>query len=320
MRSWPKRDAIAAVFLGCLAAAGCKYDLDKLRGPTVAVDAPVMEPDTAETFPDAPVSEVAPDIGAEVIRDAIPGPPEVFPDRANPVALPANVVAKDALVGYWPLDEAPGSPYTYDATEGGNDGVVIGGTARFRTFGFARAAFPNTGCFGAELNDFIEIASKTLPDIDAPKTVSLWVRFDYELVANATMALSVMIFRDRSAGIRIELRNKRLVVTNYGFIEILGMDPPSLGLWHHVVYTFDGNVHSLRLDNGTPVTVATGALSAEQSIGSGPLKHADARFRLGKSSSSVQVTDGLRGFLDDVRVYNRALTDAEIEALWAGAR
>jgi hypothetical protein len=300
------RSMIPALILACWPAVGCVYDLDKLRGPKVEVDAPVD--------PMSPMDAALPlDLTPDVALDAIPGPPEVFPDRANPTALGPGVVGKADLVAYFPLDEQSGM-YSYDATDNGNDCLVIGPAPRWRNFGFTRSGFSNAGSFQAELSEFLECALKTFPAIDDAKTISFWMRYDYIPVVELDMALVVMLNRPKTAGLRLEIRDARLVASNYGYAELVGMEAPGLGSWHHVVYTFDGDNHALILNNGTPVVVAT---ANAPEFNKGPLTAPDARFRMGKSSSTVD--DGLRGYLDDVRVYRRVLTPQEIASLYGGA-
>jgi hypothetical protein len=88
------------------------------------------------------------------------------------------------------------------------------------------------------------------------------------------------------------------------------MAAPPIG-WHHVVYTYDGNTHALYLDGGMPVT---SMMAPEKGAVTDPV---DGRCRIARSSSGV--ADSYRGILDDVRVYNRALSAAEVRSLFLGA-
>jgi hypothetical protein len=241
-------------------------------------------------------------------RAVTPGLPEVFPDR--PPAPPVMAaVAPEALVAYWPLDEGEGS-YVWDQTGNGNDGVMLLG-ATWRMAGFPAAAFANPAEMQLDgIDDLAEFFGRTVPDIDKPKSISLWARYDYPVDALRAQALMVLLNRTRSAGLRLELRDGRLAATSYFYNEIVGMPAPPLG-WHHVVYTYDGNTHALYLDAGTPVTSMVAAEA-------GSVLPPDGRTRLGRSSSTVD--DAFRGFLDDVRVYKRALTAAEVKSLYLGTR
>ncbi len=80
--------------------------------------------------------------------------------------------------------------------------------------------------------------------------------------------------------------------------------PLSTGAWHHVVGTFDGHTLRLYVDGQLEGTKA----SAADAIGDG------GSFLLGTSRGDEQFTKGahFRGMVDDVRVYARALSAAEV--------
>jgi hypothetical protein len=295
---------------------GCVYDLDMIRGGAQTSDAGESDaavttpaPDSGSNLADVPVAGPDPrDVAA-----AIPGLPEVFPDRPNASvdALRSNTVGAANLVAYWPLDEGEGT-FVWDVTGNGNDGVFIF-DPMWRAVGFPAASFPNKAEVQFDgVDDLLEFNLKTIPDIDKPKSISLWARYDYQVDQNIPMALVVLLNRDTPAGVRIEFRNGRLAATTYFYNEYVGLPAPPIG-WHHVVYSYDGNIHTLYLDGGTTVKPATSMIPAEV----GPVSAPGGRFRIGRSSSTV--SDGFRGFVDDVRIYNRALTATEVTSLYRGS-
>jgi hypothetical protein len=73
-----------------------------------------------------------------------------------------------------------------------------------------------------------------------------------------------------------------------------------LGTWSHVAVTYDGANQRLYV-NG--VQVASRAQTGSMALGNGPL-------RIGGNGSWA--TEFFQGLIDDVRVYNRALTATEI--------
>jgi hypothetical protein len=300
--------AMACSLLVALASSlpGCVYDLDQLRGtPAVSTPPAVGDAGTTASGPDAPVAPVdmAPDGGGP---DVLIGLPAMFPERP-PVPAPMSAIAPADLVAYWPFDENQGI-YAWDVTGNGNDGVLVLG-ASWRMAGFPAAAFKNDSEVQFDgISAMAEFYGRTIPDIDKPKSVSLWIRYDYEVDPMRPQALFVLLNRTKAAGMRIEFRRGRLAATTYNYTEIVGMPAPTLG-WHHVVYTYDGNGHTLYLDGGNPVS---SMMPAEV----GGVAPPDGRTRVGRSSSSVD--DGFRGFVDDVRVYKRALNAMEVKSLFLG--
>ena len=83
--------------------------------------------------------------------------------------------------------------------------------------------------------------------------------------------------------------------------EVLGTSGPALNTWTHLAFTYDGATEKLYV-NGVLVTsrAQTGAISAANGV-----------LHIGGDSVWGEHFQGL---IDEVRVYNRALTAAEIVA------
>jgi hypothetical protein len=297
MWAWAVLSAVAV-----LSVAGCRYELHELAAPA----------DVDGSVTDAAVDVAGTDGTTDGARDGI------YVDWPPLTPLPQNTVALSALAAYWPLDEGQGG-YSRDVTGHGNDGMLLPATEPESSLagpawispGFPAALFANNAQLNFDgLDDYVEFDPVSLPDIELPKSVSLWVRYDYDIQPRENAALFVLLNRSTSAGLRIELYQQRLRVSDYfmndGAIEIVAVPSPPQN-WHHIVYTFDGTIHALYVDGGQPVTstVNTGQRGKPN------------RCRIGRSSSNVP--DAFKGVLDDVRVYNRALTMSEVKLLHAGA-
>jgi hypothetical protein len=183
----------------------------------------------------------------------------------------------------------------------------------WRPPGFPEGKFPNNGTLFFDGNlAYVEFEPVKLPDIQLPKSISLWVRYDYAVQPTDIASLFVLLDRDPpGGGVRLEIRDSRLRIATYQTFtnspEAVGVPAPNQG-WHHIVYTFDGTTHALYVDGAAPVTstFATGETGKPN------------RCRIGKSSSNV--ADAFKGFIDDVRVYSRALVPSEVALLRAGAQ
>jgi hypothetical protein len=177
--------------------------------------------------------------------------------------------------------------------------------------GLTKTNFPNLAqVFFDGVDDYVEFDTVQLPAIEHPKSVSLWVRYDYEVPARGNVALFVLMNREIGSAVRIELHDQRLRASGYqmnsGSLELVGQRAPPQGT-HHIVYTFDLTTHAMYVDGDAPVT---------STVVHGESGKPD-RCRIGKSSENVP--DAFKGFLDDVRVYDRALTMDEVQALHAGS-
>ena len=76
---------------------------------------------------------------------------------------------------------------------------------------------------------------------------------------------------------------------------------PTAAAWHFLAYTYDGTTHRLSLDGGTPATGTTATNTGTQDY----------------TSSSERQTNVFDGLLEDVRVYDRQLEQAEVDNIYA---
>jgi hypothetical protein len=86
-----------------------------------------------------------------------------------------------------------------------------------------------------------------------------------------------------------------------GSTVLVGAAPPASG-WHHVAYTFDGTTRRLFID-GTSADMST--MAGETG--------AVTEGHVGAYGTQV-----FAGTVDEIRIYNRALTTAEVTALANG--
>jgi hypothetical protein len=79
------------------------------------------------------------------------------------------------------------------------------------------------------------------------------------------------------------------------------------GLFHHVAATYDGATMKLYLD---------GALAAQKSVTTTITYEADSPFIIGQRQGTPSATLPYNGLVDELSFYNRALSDAEIAAIF----
>src|SRR6185436_8360525 len=85
--------------------------------------------------------------------------------------------------------------------------------------------------------------------------------------------------------------------------------PITIGAWHHVAWTYDNSAMKLYFD-GAPV--------ATNVIGPKVIATSSSRLRISgdDSSGGLHYHAGFNGMIDEPSVYNRALTAAEIAAIY----
>jgi concanavalin A-like lectin/glucanase superfamily protein/Big-like domain-containing protein/K319-like protein len=87
---------------------------------------------------------------------------------------------------------------------------------------------------------------------------------------------------------------------------VRGVTPITTGVWHHAAATYDGNKWQLFMD---------GVLETELVVGQPPAFASTQRVAIGSALDSNQVASGFfNGVIDEVRIWDHARTQAEIQA------
>ena len=198
------------------------------------------------------------------------------------------------LVAAYSFDAATGTALA-DHSGNGNAGTISGAT------------WATPGRFGSALdfdgtNDMVTVPDATTLDLTTGMTLEAWVR-----PAALGTAWRTVLFKDGAGDLVYGLYgNRNTAVPNAQvFIgsarSVNGTAALPLDAWSHLATTYDGA--NLRLFvNGTPVAAIPQTGSIATSTGA---------LRIGGNGIWPEF---FRGLIDELRVYNRALTQAEIQA------
>jgi len=204
----------------------------------------------------------------------------------------------DGLVAYYPFNDNAN-----DASSNGNHGTVNGAVLTEDRFGNADSAYQLDG------NDYIEVQDNSLLDLTVTFTISLWINQSqaqasgYRLVDKTTPGVNDgydFDTYDNSTGKRMRLTG--------GTKNVSANTVYSLNEWHYLVVTFSNGTSTFYLDG-----IADGSGNHGSSI-----RTNDLPLRIGTARYSDTDTLGFKGVMDDVRIYNRALPENEIQALYNG--
>lgn len=213
-------------------------------------------------------------------------------------------------VGHWPLDGHYPAAVALDASDRGRHGTVTGlhpASGAAWTGGRVGDALRFDGATGY-------VGTTGGPAVDTSRTysVSAWARLDrvggFPTVVSEdgkqTAAFQVQATSDGRWGFAMfgddinggGPRHDRVVSTN----------PARIGVWTHLVGTYDSGSDQMRLYvNGS---LAGSGTHRDAWAASGPLT-------IGQSMWNGQPSDYWPGAIDDVRVWDRLLTDVEIQRL-----
>jgi hypothetical protein len=205
----------------------------------------------------------------------------------------ARVSWREGLVAAYNFDESTGTT-AGDRSGNGNTGTVSGATRT--TSGRNGRALSFDG-----INDWVTIADANSLDLSNGLTLESWVyptalgsTARAVLYKEATGTSRYALYANTSSrpGARVDVGGGRTAI---------GAAQLSLNTWTHIAATFDGVTLNLFV-NGVAVssTPAAGSIAAST-----------AALRIG---GHAVASEWFRGRIDDVRVYSRALSVAEIQA------
>ena len=207
------------------------------------------------------------------------------------------------LIGWWKLDETSGRDVA-DSSGNGNIGKILSGEPRWQTSG---GKIDGALLFDGK-GDFVHLANESNFDFTGEVTVTAWIkvnRFDKEwqtIVAKGDSAWRLQRNQNTNA---LEFACTGLQIPNgsqYG--GLYGNKAVNDGKWHHVAGLYDGEKMYIYID---------GIVDVSQPA-SGAIATSDHPVFIGEN---VEMKGRLwNGLIDDVRVYNYALSEGQITALY----
>lgn len=212
------------------------------------------------------------------------------------------------LLGYWPFNDGPSGAQALDASGSNNHGTL---TSMNPPTDWLTNAAPTTFLNSYAL-DFDGVNDRVaLSDIDFTNAMSgsLWVKFN-------TVSPAQILINTRDLEYQMQMRGTagaekfRVQVTAGTGTDITeSTTSAAADAWYHVAWTYDGA--NLRLFvNGTEETTVI------QNTAAGAIIDGTHGGTIGASDTG---STGTNGAIDDVRIYNRALSSLELSQLAAGS-
>ncbi len=222
--------------------------------------------------------------------------------------LPSYVPA-NGLVGWWPFNGNAN-----DESGNNNNGTVNGATLTTDRFGVANAAYNFNG-----LNQWIEVAPSSVLNIIQSVTISAWVKkneFNQRFEALVAKDQSILSTQGINYKLQLSPNNDIGFYTSRGYSSTAFSD----SIWSHFVGVSSNDSIKFYLDNnlifssgnqfnGNPLTTNDLPLT----FGRLPYDEFDEPNTVGNERMYYS------GILDDIAIYNRALTQQEITGLYQGA-
>ncbi|MCD4830861.1 MAG: prepilin-type N-terminal cleavage/methylation domain-containing protein [Anaerohalosphaeraceae bacterium] len=207
------------------------------------------------------------------------------------VYVESNIAAICNLVGHWKMDDGSGSSTAADSSGNGNNGTLVGiNPATDWVTGIIDGALYFDGW-----RDYVDCGRDSSLDITGDITIALWLRADSfnrtcDIFTKGGRNVSYSLWLHRTGRVIFELNNSNLVSGAGSEL--------SIGKWHHIAAVRDGTTRKIYIDGQEDVS---GTYAPAIGTTTGVL-----------TISRIASFDGR---MDDVRLYNTALSAAEIAQL-----
>jgi hypothetical protein len=214
-------------------------------------------------------------------------------DTGEGVDPPPGTPGPDGIA-YYPFSEGAGT--TTADESGDHDGTLVNSPTW--TAGTSGNALQFNG------NSYVDTGASLVDTKNANYTVAAWVKLD-SLGGYAT-AVSQDGVANSGYFLQYSGADNRFAFSFVG-IRALAPAPPVAGQWYHLVGVRDTRAGTLKL-------YVNGALAGTTSSCVGPT--ATGHTVIGRAKYGGNQVDFWRGAIDQVHVYDRALTDAEVTTLY----
>lgn len=222
--------------------------------------------------------------------DAYPG---VYSLRTSTSSLTPGIRDK-GLVGYWKFDEGSGTT-AYDSSGYNNHGTLYNGPTWATGKVGGALSFDGVNDYVGTLH-YMDLANKDF-------TMIAWVKINVERQGGDHSIFLRHYYGGQTCGaLHFVIRNSKPYYGLYG-CDFMGSTYIEVGQWYHFAFV-NNNSNSI-----TDKIFINGSLDSH-SIRS-PYVGAPTQVTIGGGVHST-----INGLIDEVRIYNRALSDAEIQAIY----
>jgi prepilin-type N-terminal cleavage/methylation domain-containing protein len=234
----------------------------------------------------------------------IPGYPEVAAE-GNGIAL-SLLYNPSGLVGYWNFDEGSGSA-AQDSSGGGDNGTWSGSLAGMNSTHYVTGKIGGyAGAFDGSTNSISLPTSGGLTGVASAGTIAAWINYSVAtdtaltiLDIGGTGSHGLILFGANGSANRPYFQFGTGVTT--AAVWVVGVTVP-VNTWHFVAATWSAAGASIYYDGSLAVTTTTV-----------PSITVSGTAYIGSNGGTQRY---MNGDIDDLRVYNRALSAAEVLALY----
>ncbi|MGB3948552.1 MAG: LamG domain-containing protein, partial [Bacteroidia bacterium] len=226
-------------------------------------------------------------------------------------ALTINALAQiptNGLVAYYPF-----TGNANDASGNNLDGTVTGASLTTDRFGNANSAYIFNGS-----SDNISVASNSLLDFQTTNAFSLsyWIR----PTSLSTSQISVILSKQTGSGASQDGWNSNIETNFQSKYRIQNGTSTSSCTFAAISPTISSNQyqHIVQIYNGSNSYIYINGLLANQTACTALIGDNLSNMLIGKATWVNSNTKGFSGIIDDIAIYNRALTPSEVTQIYTG--
>lgn len=240
---------------------------------------------------------------------------ELYKFGDNRIDVTSKHILTSGLVGHWTFDGKNfANGVAEDVTENTNNGTLVS----ISTSTFYKAGRIGQGVSFDGDNDYIDIGNSSTIKPNLPLTISAWVKLN-EVGANTFIFMNN--FRENFfAGAMMQINSTNNLRCQYGSNASIATAARrtfnttatlSLGQWYHVVCVIRGATDMTAYINGVD---SSGSYDGS----GGTMAYSSNSGNIGRGDVSGTGGNNLFSFMDadDIRLYNRALSAAEVSILY----
>jgi hypothetical protein len=239
---------------------------------------------------------------SQILTGLTPGTTYYYRVKSKDAASNQAVSSSYSFTASSQIDITTGLVAAYSFDEGaGSTSADLSGSGNVASI---HSASWTTGISGKALyfdgiRSYVSAGTLGLPGLNQPNTVSFWINLNSKTQSNRSMiALATTALQ---VALQSGLRGTKTGALSFDDTWLVIANLPSLKKWHHVAYVFDSSQNRLYIDGiltGTSTVIPTAA----------PV----ASFQIGRSIGGSRY---FKGSIDEVRIYNRALSLDELKAV-----
>ena len=219
----------------------------------------------------------------------------------------------NGLVAYWSFDEGQGTT-AHDSSGYGNNGVIHSGAY------WAEGKIGSSLLFFPTPDSFVQVPSSASLNVSTGLTIAAWVNLEFyadEVIVGKfneyTLEPSYLLKAIPSIELSKSNLDPRYTAPDLLQLVLWGQGPAP-GTWTHIAATFDSVTRLGRL-------YMDGLVVGEGQSSDGRILSCTADLLIGAvfggNPDRHNVGENLVGLIDEVRIYSRGLSEAEVQMLYA---